>query len=436
MARPISKYFTPVIKKIIDAKKAENIVVDRQFKAVLRAEMLERAALSSGRSGSRRFDADGMSEAVSGFFRKWRYQLALVPVALVMVLVAAQTFKMPVALKSDVVVPVSAPVSVPVSQESVVAAESANGQVEQNAEQGTGGIKTFPGRMVLPADYFQKKQLEELPIAAPAIVSGGDSEVSIPAAAPIEGSEDSGKMVVAGTSIEPAGNGETFVTVPPIINTFVNRTVPQVSTQSDHVKKPGTAAGDLPDEMLGGSGETKISSPTAVTPVVPEAAQTSGTEQKLLQSRPVVEQAQVLGRDNYNLNDSLPAPAISPNTVRLVEVPTAVVEAPVVPIYYDPSFADSEKPEFERNILAGLMDGKDVSMISISKGADRVVTVELYLKDGTIDKKLFLRNTTKGLWNEVKYVQRYFFDDSLRYDVSYPFRMDTVNPFQYSNLNR
>jgi len=208
----------------------------------------------------------------------------------------------------------------------------------------------------------------------------------------------------------------------------------------------------LPDEMLGGgsvgnsgTGETKVysvptstvlpASTSVTTKYVPEAAQVTETEQPLPQAVPAVEQSQVLSTDNHDLNNSLAAPA-AVNAVRLVEVPAAAVTAPVVPIYYDPSFVDEEKPDFEKDILAGLMGGKELSMISITKGADRVVTVELYLKDGTIENKLFLRNAKIGIWNEVKYVQRYFFDDSLRYEVSYPFRMDTVNPFQYSNLNR
>ena len=97
MAKQTSKYFGSVITKLIAARRKENIVVDSNLKQQLREGLIARAELMGGAEKA------GWQDYIT----KWRYPLALVPSALLLMLVAAHVMKMPVEIDSDVVVPVT-----------------------------------------------------------------------------------------------------------------------------------------------------------------------------------------------------------------------------------------------------------------------------------------------------------------------------------------
>lgn len=96
MAKLSSKYFASVITKLLAAKRRENIVINEQFKSDLRAGLMLRAG-----------NMDVVAEKGSrlDFLVRWRYALALVPSAMLLMLVVSQFLKMPVAIESEVMVP-------------------------------------------------------------------------------------------------------------------------------------------------------------------------------------------------------------------------------------------------------------------------------------------------------------------------------------------
>lgn len=474
MARPISKYFTSVIRKIMEAKHAENIVVDQKFKASLRQQIVARIEGLDGRSEG--FDVDGFADSVTEFFRKWKYQLALVPVAFVMVLVAAQSFKMPVNVKSEVVVPsgMESVQSEKVTEKNItVEPEQADAPVDSQTNiAGTAVDSTLPAPVAagqvsgdeqgLPptsATYAVGQVNDESPknlvVPAEAVPQSAVPAKSVQnkTAPDSSGPASQKNLVVAGTYILP----KTVAT-------------PAGATQVvKSAKKPGTAAGDVPPELLN---QTEPSSLIVLPPAVSiepigggESVVTVGNVQTIVSQ----DLAAPVAADTGSLQtvaptavapaavappqtavtslptESLPAPvsAVVSRTVdgvKLVEVAAPPMPEIVLPIYYEQTFEEDLKPEFEEKILADLVKGKDFTLASVSKGTDDVVTVELFLKDGSSEKKLYLKNVRTGVWNEVQYVQRYFYDDSLEYvrtsSPSYRPYPGTFYPYQSPYLNR
>jgi hypothetical protein len=96
----------------------------------------------------------------------------------------------------------------------------------------------------------------------------------------------------------------------------------------------------------------------------------------------------------------------------------AVPARQILPIYYNSDFSEDEKTVFEQDVVAGLVADKDVSYVSISIGSDRVVSVEVYFNDGSKELKYFRKGADSNAWNQVKYVENYYYDDSLRYEPS------------------
>jgi hypothetical protein len=152
MVKQNSRYFTAVIKKLLEAQKKESIVIDDEFKRNLRMRVLERAGgfVPVVRSGPP--DDAGMDfDILGGFFCRWKYALALIPVSLLVVLVAAQGFKLPTNLFGN----------------------GEKGSVDMQVAREDGGgaaIKTFAGRTVMPTGYSKKSVESAGSVAARAVV--------------------------------------------------------------------------------------------------------------------------------------------------------------------------------------------------------------------------------------------------------------------------
>lgn len=208
MARQNSKYFSSVIEKLIADKHRENIVPDAMFKERLRGDVLARAAMMGNarfeprkeeevrekmlaREEGRMKEEGGVANdggpaaegGLAGFLNRWKYALALVPSALLVMLVVAQVMNMPVEMESEVMVPTggdgvmaeqsseqsstqsSTQTSTQTSKElrtfevnpdgddSRTADGQADGDDSRTAEISSDGvkkIKTFPGALVMP----------------------------------------------------------------------------------------------------------------------------------------------------------------------------------------------------------------------------------------------------------------------------------------------
>ena len=458
-------------------KKAESIAIDEQFKADLRGELILRAGLNEtgqrnarGEKMPRQTDLTGVSgEATGGFmdgaadfFRKWKYQLALVPVALMLVLVAVQSFKMPVKIDSQVVVPTSEQTQ---GAETLAAkttegtegpgssVEGATSYIEGEVPQGNGqGVSSLPMPTIVQTNANTGNG------GGANVASGGTENGAGENAANTTNENTATQPVTSGTA-EPAQVSRTVQSIQQQTLQYVPQ--PASSTESApavnpvSTKKPGIAAGDVPPELLQqsqvqGSGQTSVTMQTSVTTVQPQTETRSQTEQtqEIVQSqtvqspqivtRPALTQPGVDTDSGQNVQSGtavnsstgaapviVPVTTLAPSSVTApaIETPRAVETAPAIEaapdlmdeVSYDFSFS-GDKTDFEDKVLKGLLVDDGYSFASVTEGDDGVVTVELSADNGMSATKMFKFNNRTHVWNQVVYVQKYYYDDNLQYD--------------------
>jgi hypothetical protein len=389
MARPASRYFVPVIRKISEMKKAENIRIDERFKAELRGELILRMGLNeTGAKAVKRENAGSAESFMEGgladFFRKWKYQLALAPVALVLMLVAVQSFKLPVKMESETVVPTAAVKNEDAGgpEAEAVAVSTMEGATEEVTEE---SMPDGEGLLMTKAVLSEGGPVEEVgsgtgSTGMPVVVEEVDAEQGVSRTAQTQTTQQNVDAVPYKAT--PYKAEPTMIIAPAVIEPVTE-------------KKPGTAAGDVP----AGATDVQTTVPVVNKTIVTVPAATDVAE-----------------------------PA-APARVMLEEVPK-------LDVYYDPSFS-GVKDILEKNLLTGLMKDGGYDYASVSQADDGVVTVSLSSVDGSSVKKMFRLNVRTNAWDEVVYVEKYYYDDSLRYerlDLSlpvYPDRFDDTDHYRY-----
>jgi len=469
MARPTSRYFVPVIRKIMEIKKAENILIDEGFKASLRVELMKRAALNqkvaAHAGGDKIFKREGatgesvegrgMFAAVHAFLGKWKYQLALVPVAFVLALVAVQSLMMSVKFESQTVKEVAS-TGVKLEKSFVSGGGEAVDVVSGNNLVGGARVEEAQGARAMPS------------LAMPTIVNpnGNTAEQAV-------GVESAPARV---SRVEKSGQEQALDQA-----SLSSASAPVLNLVS--IKKPGIAAGDVPPELAQqvqgaqslfladeSSQISKVSD--AVNSSTERASGVSGrdgaflTDQEAMEDSlsvadqkvieppavampvepPAVTAPKVVGSSAVVVPNAVEIPAIAGQKVTVTpasEMPKAVespaVAAPKVmeleppkivkpeqnivvapdlseKIYYDFSFS-GDKADFENKVLKNLLTAGGYVFAAVSEGEDGIVTVELSLADGkSITKKMYKFNNRTRLWDQVFYVRKYYYDNSLQYE--------------------
>ncbi len=211
MARPTGRYFASVITKIRDAKKKEQIVVDGNFKLQLRQQLMMK-----------------ISAAVKPPKAHWserllplKSYLAVVPAFALVIVAVVGISRLPIQFNSNVVVPFSAP-----SQQNggtiLPLAESTSSLLNTQTSGYTGsGLKTFPGRLVLPSSYMQGGQTAST--AAPFFQPQSlETNVETPSVNP-----QAGTSVSSGAQVQAPNNEQTnFQNAPTFSNVTVGQNVP------------------------------------------------------------------------------------------------------------------------------------------------------------------------------------------------------------------
>jgi|GEM_PF-4979970 len=459
MARPASRYFVPVIRKISEMKKAENIRIDQQFKADLRGQLMIRAGLGeAGVKDSIREDGVETTNGFMGFLRKWKFQMALAPVAFLLVFVAVQSLKMPVKMESETVVPVAGNTQ---SADVGKVAETAQTAVETQVIGDVAAVGEVPQDVGAAANapVADEPALFTIPVELQNIADTEVTNEDVNAGAlPEPVAPDSG--LAGGESAEPAKVSRTVQGVPTvaeravtdlqIVSQPVLYKVPVVKTPVAGVtggnapgvggsatglaKKPGVAAGDVPAELL----EQSVNSGVSASDV-----NTGHGE-----AEPVVELPQQLDAAQIVVPTSkVEIEQIAPK-VNLMEIYTPkyeLIETPeqsAAEVYYDFSFG-GDKESLENDLLKNLMKDGGYTYASVSEADDGVVMIELSAGDGSLTKKMFRQNARTHAWDEVVYVQNYYFDEGLQYErvnlssPSYvpPFGDGFHDPYYYRDGN-
>jgi hypothetical protein len=421
MARQNSRYFTPVIKKLLDAKQKEAINVDEAFKTRLRAQLMTRALSNAKNDGESESWADGVAE----FVRRWKYQLALVPTVLVLALVAVQAFKIPVKVPgSDTVVPVM---------------EGGNTVTNISAEDipSDEGIKTFAGRNVLPPDYYLKKNLQSRDLRFDLAPYAGTSYTAVSAD---EASSGNARTVGTGTvavkeDAQPVAAGVTMQQL--VYDSYAGGTGTQVTVAIRQPASTSVSSGVTEEDNVGTKtaniGESIESSRAQAETGLLYSVTTSAdsTTDNLLIPQLVKEAPSTQLAPLQNVETAAAPTAVSKALLvkpqdsapekEIVAIPKSVTaakenitEAPVI-VNYNYSLTDSEKTDLEKKVIAALVNDKTVAYVNVDKADLGVVKITKTYENGKNEEFLYKKNASTGIWEQVKYAVRYYYDDSLEY---------------------
>lgn len=488
MSRPNSRYFGQVIKKFSEAKRGEQIVVDEQFKASLRQSLffgmplsapkhevakqpanehvlpqerayepikpeLKQPALTHIYEQPVTFEPPALDEPVKleeipsyespnfadnqagleieeepsfwDFLRKYKYNIALVPSMLLLVIVAIQASKLPVQIKTQVLVPTSSSEATSDTQPSqnsqidqpqdslaIQGVDHSNADqagVDQTANSDQPKIKTFPGIMALPASLREKLQKQEATVNNNNYVTGSQLQPQAQNYAQPQTDFQPQPEVYIQNDQQTGQNYQPPVELSqPPVGTFIGPQLPlvqspqpvspQVNLQSNPVSNLPQPVQNLeptyqPVQQSVDQGQTV---PVTIPVIVPAPASVSPT--------PVFVPTLV--------SPPAPVPVLAPQPLPKLDTPPLIKNYPV---YYNANFSNDQKTVFEQQVVAPLASVKPVSYVSVSEDANKVVTVQIYYKDGSAKSVYYQRDSKTLNWNNVQYVDTGYFDNGLQY---------------------
>lgn len=377
MARPTGRYFASVIAKIRDARKKEQIVVDEGFKMQLRQQLMTKIA------------ANMTPDRVSWMERLAPFKSYLgVVSALALVIVAVVGIsKLPIQFQSGVVVPTSD------SQQDVslqtVPTEQTSQTPNLSAETGSSGLKTFPGRLVMPSNRSGTEgSANVLQYAQPLAESAaGQQDPVVPqsvyadpetgAASQTSPAQDAPQQKVP--EQQPV-SGQSAATVPAqILQYFAFNPEQKTASVGEGNVLPATAPGTetstrQPLPSVSGSvpltsqDVSAASGDASVSGSVPSVAY--GEE-----DAPVVEseKQEVSAAMKTTTTTAITEPAVSYSTTAAKiykpepeEVTLQVNEIAALPakqmdlnVFYNGNFSSDEQTVLEQNLLPHLIDGRE-----------------------------------------------------------------------------
>jgi len=418
MARQNSKYFSSVIEKLIADKHKENIAVDESFKLSLRGKVMERAAMMPRMEALDSAETGGFA----GFVNRWKYALALVPSALLVMVVASQVMNMPVGVESEVVTLQSGVQSETrtlvlqnegqeeshtlvlqggVQEESHTSEELRTSEAE-NSNAGvvdTKKIKTFPGALVMPVGdaVEQGGALTTLQSAT------GTSVLQN------EGQKDTRTSEELRTSEAENNNaGELRAFEVESSNVGVVRT-PYSSVVPDR-----TGSLDTNNYYESGSGVTSY-----------ERTDTSvrNDESLVVADRGDSLVAAPIGDGMGGGSDDSFVPTNDYATRNLVNPSLAVplvmknAELSAYNVTYETSLSGTEKSALENNVIVPLTEGRDVQRVVVGSDANGYVLVTVFYGDGSSVSKTYSYNSSGNVWDTVTYVQPVTQTSGLTYKI-------------------
>ncbi len=449
MARQNSKYFSSVIEKLIADKHKENIVVAESFKMSLREKVMSRAATMEKMEAP----IDAEESGLAGFVNRWKYALALVPSALLVMIVAAQVMNLPVEMKSDVVT-----LQGGVQEESPTSEELTTEQGETRTSK---ELRTFEE---LTTEQSSTDTSEELRTSEVVTSDDGETRTS---------------KELRTFEAETNNDGETrtskelrtFEVLPERvkkIKTFPGALVMPVTTYKtpeeavadldempevatlpktvnvDEYKAPAGAVTVTPTQQVTDSGmftESKLPDTPyySIYTYMPDRTGAlrdeddarvyeddndardvdSANEERVYneESLKIVEKGDALpatggGASGDGVGGAVDTTALS--TVNIVNPSLAVPDVKkddgddvlrVMNISYETALTATEKAALENSVIDPLAEGKEVTRAVVTKDANGYVKVTVYFADGSSTVKTCMFNSARGVWDMVNYVQ-------------------------------
>jgi|GEM_PF-5822744 len=456
MARPTSKYFTPVIKKILEAKRMENIVIDQQFKDTLRTQMMSKISAAPIQKEVREvLNETGRGFDFTEFFNKFRYPLAIVPSMLLLIIVAVSAMNLPVSIKNEVIVPTATPTPATQVQNSNQVAEIT--QPSHSVQR----LHTFSGSSVLPSSYrsgasttstkpnvIDNSQvnlnfdLGQIDNNQPSVQKTAPAVQPQPQSAPQQNNFQTTVPVQQTPEPNSFGSVVQFLfesqNQPEVRNNNNNNNQPAENIQPQPVQQNNVEVNDAqPQQQLVVQPQAQVVQPQAVqTPVlenIQTAVPTSANGSEKVQVNNVQPQevpAQQVETTTTNvqpvLTTSVPLNTDSVQNVAQPETtiqPTVTAQtlkfvqpAPSYSIYYGADIKPGERAALESQLIAEAGDQEVQSMEVLDGPENNVIQVMYTFTDGSTDTKLFKKDSTG--WHAAHYVHRYYYDNGFDYNIA------------------
>lgn len=374
MARPTGRYFASTISKIRDAKKKEKIVVDEGFKVQLRQQLMMKIAAQVQPARM------SWTERLLPF----KSYLAVVPALGLVIVAVVGISKLPIQFNSNVVVPTSAPSQ----QQNDVKPLSQTINIPMNIQSGdagnTTGIKTFPGRLVLPPAYVSGGHASVLTSVAPesltapstsqapAVESG--SKVSSPS--PVveqkvtsNSNPVSDNVTQASLNTSRVGQGDVQSSSPAVQQAPSQTPVtPSVSGSTALGQSVQAGAGVAPS--VSGAVPMSDQAPAVQDVAAPKVAQTELTQPAVKEPAPVVA--------------FKPVEPAAPSPLTLNDIASLPAQHLGLQVQYKSNFSGDERTILEKNLLPHLVDGKEVSYITVFQKDAATIVIQLNLKNGEV----------------------------------------------------
>ncbi len=410
MARQNSKYFSSVIEKLIADKHKENIVVDNSFKMSLREKVVARAGMMPQMEVSDSAETGGFA----GFVNRWKYAFALVPSALLVMVVAAQVMNMPVEVESDVM----GEVGNSKTQRNFENEESGNGLTVVEGELNTDGtavddgattdgtpvkkIKTFPGALVMPVALTTEQDSElttDQGVAQTSMLQGDvqsapDTSKEL-RTFEVETSDAGGEVKPNDVAVSPNAGVDSGVS-----SAMADAVVPSYYPQTDVPDRTGSL--DTNNYYESDSGATTY-----------ERTETSvrNDESLVVADKGDAIVAAPSGDGMGGGSDDSLVPTNDYATRNLVNPSLAVplvmknAELPVFNVSYETSLTSTEKTALETNAILPLTEGRDVQRVVVGRDANGYVSVIVFYGDGGSATSTYSFNSARGVWDKVTYIQ-------------------------------
>jgi hypothetical protein len=411
-----NKYFSEVTTKLIDAKRRENIVIDNSFKAGLRQDVLNRSVAQHVQT-----DKPGFGD----FFRKWRYVLAVVPSALIVMIVAAQFMDMPVDIESEQVVATGTdsvteePLKSDDLQNNVSSGDKTVQELptnppdeqKENEEPKESSLKTFPGSLVL-----QNNEASDTEESFESISSDGVS--SYESYQPVQDSYNT-----------PKSNTPSYNNFPVSRN---NTNLPNQNNNPDReneVISLDTYAVDSTTHQEEETLETPavVSQPQKNIETVPDLTQEEGVVQNLPVNNyslevPLLEEVESLPQTG----DSDPLD-MEANLQKYQELGGNVNEFEVTPLlsvnYVNVFLGEEKRESLENDVIPFIVYKEEVDLVEVSECTEGDVLLKVKFTNGLETEKCLKYNPQTQIWDEVKKVERYYYDGEIKYMTRFKYRL-------------
>lgn len=394
MARVNSKYFADIIAKFLEAKRKENIIIDESFRDEFRVKLMARAAeispIASNDLRALDVEVEELPDRAPvdwwGGVRRFRYVLAFVPSALLVVLASNYVMNMPIEMGSEVVVPRvndesfaddRKPLFISEEGDENLASETMVSEDSQSSSDSTSSDSRDSSSSITPViDQIQTQDLGQLSTQA----QNNDTEYNQ--------LNDPAVLTVSADMFQPIGAPQLVAPSQPAVS---SQSVPAVQNEVVEEGQPTVDSGALsvtPNNYI-------PTSQIYVPQVTSQPVQKVGN-----QNVPEPEASDVPKVESRVQSLSTPVNEVLPLNNSSVSGSNSVTEVKSAPVYYYTNLSSVEKVNLEEQIEHSV-DQTDVKELHVYSLSGDVFEVVIRFNDGSAITRNLRKSGANGSFDDV-----------------------------------